>query len=546
MQRTWWKEAVVYQIYPRSFKDSDGDGIGDLQGIISKLDYLKELGVDVLWLSPIFKSPNDDNGYDISDYKGIMDEFGTMSDFEELLQAAHERELKILLDLVVNHCSDEHPWFKKARASKDSPYRGYYFWQPKPPNNWLSFFGGSAWEYNESTDDYYLHLFSKKQPDLNWENPKLREEIYSMMRFWLDKGVDGFRMDVITFLSKRLNFPNIDPAAFGDAIENVYANGPRIHEFLHEMNQEVLSHYDVMSMGEGIGVRPTRVLEYVGEDRKELNMLYHFDHMSLDTGSGGKFDIADWSLIRFKQIFKEWHEAVGERGWITIFLDNHDYPRMVSRFGNDREYRIPSAKLLGTLLLTMRGTPCIYQGSEIGMTNVAFPTFEHYRDIETLNAFRAWQAEEKEIETLLRAVHLRSRDNARTPMQWDATENAGFTTGKPWIDMNPRYPEINVQQALEDESSILKYYQHLLRFRKAHSTLVYGDFELLEEDSETLFAYRRWDADGEFLIVLNFNNEPQKIPFLTPDLNLALSNYKKEEISDWLLPWEARIYRKQR
>ena len=499
MQKNWWKESVVYQIYPRSFKDSNGDGIGDLQGIIEKLDYLQYLGVDVLWLSPIFKSPNDDNGYDVSDYCDIMDEFGTMADFDELLEGVHQRGLKLVLDLVPNHSSDEHFWFQESRKSKDNPYRDYYIWREKPPSNWASFFSGSAWEYDEMAGEYYLHLFSKKQPDLNWENPKVRQEIYDIMHFWFKKGVDGFRMDVIPFISKRLDFPAINPDDFIQSIIEVYANGPRLHEFLNEMNREVTSKYDVMTMGECIGVKPPQALDFVGEDRNELNMLYHFDHVNINYGIGGKYDPIPWKLSTFKTIFADWIEAVGDKGWINITLDNHDFPRMLSRFGNDDKYRIESAKLLATLLLTMRGGPCIYQGSEIGMTNVAFETLEEYDDVEVVNLHQEWKAAGKDTAPLLKAVQEQGRDNARTPMQWDNSPNAGFTSGTPWLKINPNYSAINAKAALDDESSVFFFYKEMLAYRKENSTLIYGGFEQFLPDSEELFVYRRWDEKGDFL-----------------------------------------------
>ena len=372
MKRTWWKESVIYQIYPRSFKDSNGDGIGDLRGIIEQLDYLKNLGVDILWLSPIYQSPNDDNGYDISDYYSIMEEFGTMQDFDEMLSGIHDRGMKLVMDLVVNHTSDEHYWFQESRKSKDNPYRDYYFWRPEKPNNWQSFFTGDAWEYDAQTGEYYLHLFTKKQPDLNWENLIVRQEIYKMMRWWLDKGVDGFRMDVIPLISKRLDFPDADFSDFAKVVEEIYANGPRLHEFLKEMYREVLGDYDIMTVGEAPGVSPEQARLYVGESRKELNMIFHFGHMFLDWGGEGKFELSDWNLREFKNVFTTWHNAMAEEGWVSIFLDNHDFPRMVSRWGNDKEYHQESARLLAILILTLRGTPTIYQGSEIGMTNVAF------------------------------------------------------------------------------------------------------------------------------------------------------------------------------
>lgn len=544
MKRTWWKEAVIYQIYPRSFKDSNGDGIGDLGGIIEKLDYLKDLGIDILWLSPIFKSPNDDNGYDVSDYCDIMEEFGTMADFDTLLTEMHKRDLKLMLDLVPNHSSDEHFWFQESRKSKDSPYRDYYIWQKEPPSNWVSFFSSSTWEFDELTEEYYLHLFSKKQPDLNWENPKVRQEMYNIMHFWFKKGVDGFRMDVLPFISKRLDFPDINPNQFDKAMKEVYANGPRLHEFLQEMNQEVTSQYDVMTMGECLGVQPHQALDYVGEDRKELNTLYHFDHVNINYGEGGKYDPIPWKLSTFKKIFSDWDKAVREKGWINITLDNHDFPRMVSRFGNDTTYRTESAKLLATLLLTMRGGPCIYQGSEIGMSNVAFETLEEYDDVEVKNLHQEWKATGKDTSHLLKAVQEQGRDNARTPMQWDNSPNAGFSTGTPWLKVNPNYPKINVQEALEDKDSICHFYKKLLQFRKENLTLVYGNLEILAIESEHVFIYIRKDEHFEFLIFLNFSEKainPQDFVNVS-DKQLLISNYQSQQ--NELQAWEARVYQR--
>lgn len=543
MQSKWWKESVVYQIYPRSFKDSNGDGIGDLGGIIEKLDYLAKLGVDVIWLSPIFKSPNDDNGYDVSDYCDIMDEFGTMADFDTLLAEAHKRGLKIILDLVPNHSSDEHRWFQESRKSTDNPYRDYYIWRKTPPSNWTSFFSGPAWEYDEQTQEYYLHLFSKKQPDLNWENPKVRQEIHEVTHFWFKKGVDGFRIDVVPFISKRLDFPDIDPNQFEKAIIEVYANGPRLHEFLKEMNEEVFSQYDVFSMGEGIGIKPSNALEYVGIDRKELDMLYHFDHVTINYGPGGKYDPVPWKLSTFKQIFIDWDKAVADQGWITVTLDNHDFPRMVSRFGNDEHFRKESAKLLATLLLSMRGTPCIYQGSEIGMTNVTFETLEEYDDVEVVNLHQEWLDAGRDTAPLLKAVQQQGRDNARTPIQWSAGTHAGFSAHAPWLTINPNYTRINAEEALNDEDSIFYYYQKMLRFRKSNKTLVYGDFQVFLPASEILFAYRRWDEQGDFIVLLNFSDTFLDIPEAVSleNYQLELSNYSLKN-SNSLRPWEARIY----
>ncbi len=545
MTRTWWKESVIYQIYPRSFKDSNGDGIGDLGGIIEKLDYLAELGVDILWLSPIYQSPNDDNGYDISDYRDIMTEFGQMEDFDRMLEGIHARGMKLMMDLVVNHSSDEHQWFQESRKSKDNPYRDYYMWRDEKPVSWPSFFGGEAWEYDEPTDSYYLHLFSKKQPDLNWENPKVREEVYSLMRFWLDKGVDGFRMDVIPFISKHLNWPEVDWSDFPKIVEETYANGPRLHEFLHEMYQQALADYDITTVGEAPGVPAKLGNLYVGESRQELDMIFHFGHMFLDWGPGGKFDISDWDLRDFKGVFNEWYEALGDEGWVSIFLDNHDFPRLVSRWGNDGEYREQSAKLLAILLLSLRGTPSIYQGTEIGMTNVAFPSIDDYRDIETINAWREAEEQGQDLNELLAGIHKQGRDNVRTPVQWDDSPNGGFSNAaEPWIMVNPNYPSINAADVLKNPDSIFYFYQKLLQLRKQYKTWVYGEYEMIDGNDEQLYAYRRWDEEGEYYFYLNFSTEVyQGLP--GPSLNemeLIVSNYPDQE-GDQLRAWEARVYR---
>lgn len=545
MKRTWWKESVIYQIYPRSFKDSNGDGIGDLGGIIEKLDYLADLGVDILWLSPIYQSPNDDNGYDISDYRDIMTEFGQMPDFDRMLEGIHARGMKLMMDLVVNHSSDEHYWFQESRKSKDNPYRDYYMWADEKPVRWPSFFGGEAWEYDEPTDSYYLHLFSKKQPDLNWENPKVREEVYDMMRFWLDKGVDGFRLDVIPFISKHLDWPEVDWNDFPKIVEETYANGPRLHEFLHEMYQKALADYDVTTVGEAPGVPPRLGNLYVGENRQELDMIFHFGHMFLDWGPGGKFDISDWDLRDFKGVFNEWYEALGEEGWVSIFLDNHDFPRLVSRWGDDGEYRERSAKLLAILLLSLRGTPSIYQGTEIGMTNVAFPSIVDYRDIETINAWREAEQKGEDLQQLLAGIHKQGRDNVRTPVQWDASPNAGFTTAEePWIKVNPNYPNINAEAVLQEPDSIYYFYQRLLQLRKKTKTWIYGAYEMIDGNHEQLYAYRRWDEEGEYYFYLNFSADKQEqLPGPSwAKMELVIGNYP-DQSTNYLRAWEARVYR---
>ena len=552
MKKSWWKESVIYQIYPRSFNDSNGDGIGDLRGIIEKVDYLNNLGVDIIWLSPVFSSPNDDNGYDISDYRNIMTEFGNMDDFDELLKALHDKGMKLLMDLVVNHTSDEHDWFEKSRASKDNEYRDYYFWKPGkdggPPNNWKSFFGGSAWELDERTGEYFLHLFTKKQPDLNWENPKVRQDVFDVVKFWLDKGVDGFRMDVIPLISKRLEFADADFSNFNKAIEEVYSNGPRVHEFLQDMYTQVLSKYDMMTVGEGPGITKEVANLYVGKDRGELSMIFHFGHMFMDHGDEGKFDtVKDISLGDFKKVFREWDEAIGDDGWINIFLDNHDFPRAVSRWGNDKKYRIASAKLLANLVLTMRGTPCIYQGSEIGMTNVAFENIEDYRDVETHNFYKEWIEKGKSHEEFMKILYIQGRDNVRTPVQWDDSAHAGFTTGEPWIKLNPNYTRINVKQALEKKNSIYYHYQKMLMYRKEHPTLIYGAYQEVGQNHEDLFSYYRYDENGLYFVIHNMSDKSYEIPKMSDlkELQLDISNYRvKPEFRLVLKPWESRIYRR--
>lgn len=523
--------------------DSNGDGIGDLQGLISKLDYIKKLGTDVIWLNPIYVSPLDDNGYDIADYYNINPMYGTMEDFDELVAKMHDRGLKLLMDLVVNHCSDDHQWFQEARKSKDNPYRDFFFWKDGvnggPPNNWVSFFGGSAWEYNQPTDDYFLHIFTKRQPDLNWENPNVREEVYKAMRFWLDKGIDGFRMDVISLISKHLDFPNSPSLKLSHFVDHLYANGPRIHEFLQEMNQEVLSHYDAMTVGEGPGINDQNAIDYVGANRKELNMIFQLEHMFIDWGEGGKFDPIDISLVDLKDYYKRWNEVFDQNGWITSFLDNHDFPRLVSRFGNDREFRIESAKLLATLILTMPGTPCIYYGSEIAMTNVAFDSIDDYRDVETLNFYREFKARGVSDDDFLKIVHRVGRDNVRTPMQWDDTPNAGFSTGNPWIKLNPNYQDINVQNDLDQQDSIYAFYQRCIALRKQNPCLTHGTYQDLAPEHANLFTYRRSWQGTTIDIALNFSNHP--IAYQQTSSNVIMTNYSIQGEPDTLRPWEARV-----
>lgn len=560
MKRTWWKECVVYQIYPRSFYDSNGDGIGDLRGILQKLDYLKELGVNVVWLCPVYKSPNDDNGYDVSDYQDIMDEFGTLGDWDELLAEMHKHGIRLVMDLVVNHTSDEHAWFEESRKSKDNPYRDFYIWRPgkngSEPNNWRSFFGGSAWQYDERTGEYYLHLFTRKQPDLNWENPKVREEVFRMMDWWLGKGIDGFRMDVINMISKVPGLPDApvltkERYQFGG---QYFMNGPRLMEFLTEMKQKVLSQYDILTVGETPFVTPQDALKIVNEETGALSMLFQFEHVDLDAETGGDSagTIKKVKLRDLKDVMTRWQKGLENRAWNSIFLSNHDQPRSVSRFGEDSQFRVESAKLLATLIHMLQGTPYVYQGDEIGMTNVAFKSIEDYRDVATRNMYKE-AVEEKGVDptVALKVVHAKSRDNARTPMQWNDSEHAGFTTGTPWIKANPNYKEINVANALTDSTSIFHYYKKLIRLRKENPVVVYGIYDLILGSHEEIYAFTRTLDDERLLVILNFSRNapvfqlPDNIRVSSPEL--LISNYDVDSNEDihqiTLRPYEARVYR---
>lgn len=549
MSNKWWKESVVYQIYPRSFKDSNGDGIGDLNGITSKLDYLKKLGVDVIWLSPVYQSPNDDNGYDISNYQEIMDDFGSMDDWERLLKELHKRDMKLMMDLVVNHSSDEHNWFIESRKSKDNPYRDYYIWRPgkdgKEPNNWKSIFSGSAWQYDEQTDEYYLHLFSKKQPDLNWENPTLRQEVYDMMTWWLDKGVDGFRMDVINLISKVDGLPDSEVGG-----SDHFMNGPRVHDYLQEMNREVLSKYDVMTVGETPGATTDDAIQYANNDGTELNMIFTFEHMDLDSGPGDKWNIKPWTLADLKGVMSKWQYNLEGKAWNSLYLNNHDQPRMVSRFGDDEKYRVESAKMLATFLHLLKGTPYIYQGEELGMTNVRFDTLEAYNDIETLNMYREKVIEgDSSHDEIMKAIYIKGRDNARTPVQWDKSEHAGFTTGTPWLKVNPNYREINAEAALADPNSIFYYYQKLIQLRKEHEIIINGRYDLILEENDKVYAYTRTLNGAKLLVLCNFTDEetcvdlPQDLHDYTSEL--LIGNYERDEnnqTTQTLKPYEAVAY----
>ena len=540
MERQWWHSSVVYQIYPRSFNDSNGDGIGDINGIREKLDYLKELGIDVIWLSPVYKSPNDDNGYDISDYCDIMDEFGTMEDMDNLLKEANERGIKILMDLVVNHTSDEHKWFIEAKKSKDNEYRDYYIWRNPvdghEPNDLGSTFSGSAWKYDETTGQYYLHLFSKKQPDLNWENENVRSEVYKMMNFWVDKGIGGFRMDVIDLIGK---VPD----------EMITGNGPKLHEYLQEMNKAALEGNDLLTVGETWGATPEVAKLYSNPERKELSMVFQFEHIGLDQIEGKeKWDLKELELLDLKKVLSKWQTELEGQGWNSLFWNNHDLPRIVSRWGNDKEYRVLSAKMFATLLHGMKGTPYIYQGEELGMTNVKFEDINEYNDIESLNMYKDRLSKGYTHDEIMESIYAKGRDNARTPMQWDSTENAGFTTGTPWIAVNKNYNEINAKQCLQDENSIFHHYRKLIDIRKNNDTIIYGDYSLLCPEDKNIFAYTRELNGDKILVVCNFYDKEVTFSF-DGEFNHAdilLSNYKDsstliEKLN--LRPYEAIMFR---
>lgn len=552
MEKAWWKESVVYQIYPRSFCDSNGDGIGDLNGITGKLEYLKELGVDVIWLSPVYQSPNDDNGYDISDYQAIMREFGTMEDYDRMLEKAHSLGIKIMMDLVVNHTSDEHPWFVESRKSMDNPYRDYYIWRDakdgKEPNNWGGCFGGPAWKYDEGTKQYYLHLFSEKQPDLNWENPRVRKEVFDMMNWWCKKGIDGFRMDVISLISKPEGLPDgsVGESGYGDP---GCANGPHVHEYLQEMNREVLSKYDLITVGECSGVTVEEAKKYASSSGKELNMVFQFEHMDLDGGEHFKWNLRKIPLTDLKRVMSKWQTELAGKAWNSLYWCNHDQPRMLSRMGNTSpQYREISAKMLGTCLHMMQGTPYIYQGEELGMTNYPFTSLEEFRDIESINAYH--ELTEKGIiepEEMFRFISYKGRDNARTPMQWDDSPQAGFTTGTPWIVVNPNYTEINAKEQMGRESSVFHYYKKMISLRKEYDIIVYGDYELLLPESEELYVYMRSYGSERLLVVCNFTEEEQtyEVPEMFEEKRgqVLLSNYGREAADSnmTLAPYESIV-----
>ena len=552
--KAWWKEAVIYQIYPRSFADSNGDGIGDLNGITEHLPYLEKLGVDVLWLSPIYQSPNDDNGYDISDYRNIMTEFGTMEDFDRMLAEAHKHHLKIVMDLVVNHSSDEHAWFIESRKSKDNPYRDYYIWKDpvngKEPNNWGSCFGGSAWEYDKATDMYYLHCFSKKQPDLNWENPKVRDAVFDMMTWWCDKGIDGFRMDVISMISKDPSYPDgpVTDGLYGSFSPYV-CNGPHVHEYLQEMNRRVLSKYDLLTVGEAGGVTIEEAKKYANKEQTELNMVFQFEHVDCVPGPIGKWSDEKPKLSAFRPILNKWQYELEGKAWNSLYWNNHDQPRVVSRFGctKDEESRVRSAKMLAVCLYLMQGTPYIYQGEELGMTNKHFDSIDPINDVMTRNAyFEKTQRCGESVADFMKAANYISREHTRTPMHWDDTANAGFTTGTPWIPLNPNYPQINAAKQVGDPDSVYSFYRRLLALRKSDKTFVYGHYALLLPDDEEIYAYTRTLNDEQILVVCNFTDHDVPCPLLNDWQNteLLISNYNTPGNPGSLRPFEAVVYRK--
>lgn len=556
MEKRWWKESVVYQIYPRSFCDSNGDGIGDLNGITGKLDYLKELGIDVIWLSPVYKSPNDDNGYDISDYQAIMDEFGTMEDFDRMLATAHEKGIKIMMDLVVNHTSDEHKWFIESRKSTDNPYRDYYIWRPAKedgslPNNWGSCFSGPAWEYDKTTDMYFLHLFSKKQPDLNWDNPAVRQDVFDMMNWWLKKGVDGFRMDVISLISKEPGLPDKEPGINGYATFNVSANGPHVHEYLQEMRQKALNNADTITVGECSGVTLEEAKKYARSDEKELNMVFQFEHMDVDSDEkAGKWTTRKMDLRNLKKILTRWQKGLQDIAWNSLYWENHDQPRSVSRFGNDSdEYREISAKMLATCIHMMQGTPYVYQGEELGMTNCPFNTLDNFRDLESINAFHELTEQGKMTEEdMMAAIGYKGRDNARTPMQWDDSAYAGFSTANPWIMVNPNYTKINAKDQINREDSVFKYYQKLIKLRHESELIVYGTYDLILDDDKDIYAYIRTLGDEKLIVYCNFSENTREVELPEEFTNgkVLISNYSDAKANQkiTLRPYEAIVIQK--
>jgi trehalose-6-phosphate hydrolase len=552
MKHPWWKKAVVYQIYPKSFYDTRGNGVGDVPGIIEKLDYLKELGVDVIWLTPIYKSPQRDNGYDISDYYSLHEEYGTMEDFERLLREAHNREMKIIMDIVVNHTSTEHEWFKQAASSKESPYRDFYIWRDRP-TNWESKFGGNAWEFDEKTGQYYLHLFDVTQADLNWENEELRQKVYDMMQFWFEKGVDGFRLDVINLISKDQSFPDDDGTVPPGDGRRFYTDGPRVHEFLKETNREVFSKYDAMTVGEMSSTTIDHCIQYSNPDSQELSMTFNFHHLKVDYPNGEKWSVANFDFLALKRILSLWQIEMNKGGgWNALFWCNHDQPRIVSRYGNDGQYREHSAKMLATTIHMMQGTPYIYQGEEIGMTNPKFEQIEDYRDVESLNIFKLKQEEGQSEEEILEILKHKSRDNSRTPVQWTVEPNAGFTSGTPWIPVAFNYPKINVESALKDKDSVFYHYQKLIQLRKEYDIITDGNYQPILEDHPDIFAYIRNGMNEKLVVINNFYAReskfelPENMDFDSYSCEILLSNYKDSDLNVRnvkLRPYESVVYR---
>lgn len=543
IDRKWWKEAVIYQIYPRSFKDSNNDGIGDLKGIISKLDYIKSLGVTAVWLNPIYSSPNDDNGYDISDYRNIMSVFGTMADFDALLKGLHDRHIKLIMDLVVNHSSDEHEWFKQSRSSRTNPYRDYYHWWPAEkgkPTPRYSFFdvNNDAWKYDSLTNSYYLHYFSRKQPDLNWENPKVRSEVNDIMKFWLDKGIDGFRMDAFQYVAKDTTFP-VFPPGYEKNINKYYGMGPHLHDYIKAMNADVFSKYDMMTVAEGAGSTLEDAHNLVDADRHELNMAYHFEGVDIAGKPGG------YTLLELKQVYTKWDKAFEDKGWLAMFMANHDNPRMVSNFGNDSpEFRDLSSKMLTTFLMTMRGTPYYYNGDELGMTNIGFTDIKDYRDVAVLNGYKHVVSTGGDVPHYMEVIKVRSRDNSRTPFQWDSSENAGFTQGTPWIKVNPNYTNINAADEDKDPNSCLNYFRKVVSLRKNNLVMVYGRYNLVDADNPNVYAYTRQLNGKNILVILNFTAKDASVTtgFDLSKAKVLIQNYNTPINQNHLRPYEAIVY----
>jgi alpha-glucosidase len=552
MKKVWWKEVVAYQIYPRSFMDYNNDGIGDLKGIISKLDYLKNLGIDVIWICPMYKSPNDDNGYDISDYQDIMNDFGTMDDFNELLMETHKRKMKLIIDLVINHTSDEHKWFIESKSSKDNPKRDWYIWRKgkneSEPNNWESIFKGSAWEYDEHTDEYFLHLFTKRQPDLNWENDEVRKEIYKMVNWWLDKGIDGFRIDAISHIKKDIEFsdmPNVEGNRYVSCFEK-HMNVEGIHDFLDELTENTFAKYDVMTVAEANGVKAEEAEEWVGEEKGKFNMVFQFEHLDLWNNE----DNQTFNVKECKDILTRWQNGLNNKGWNALFIENHDIPRVVSTWGNDNEYWRESATALGLMYFMQQGTPFIYQGQEIGMTNVKYSSVDKYNDIKSINAYIEMKENGFSEEECIKSLWATSRDNSRTPMQWSDSKNAGFSNNKPWIEVNKNYKDINVEKQINDENSIFNFYKTMIKIRKNNKAVIYGEYKLILKDDNSIYAYIRELKDEKFIIITNLTNKTAIYNYKDELLkyeNLLISNYKVSRHAELnnisLKPYEARMYK---